>query len=102
MAPLAMKSDQGIVGVPTGLTDLDEKLGGLHKSDLVIIAGRPSMGKTALATNIAYHAAKTMQENNEKGSVAFFSLEMSSEQLSTRILSEQARISSSEIRRGNA
>ena len=102
MATLAMKSDQGIVGVPTGLTDLDEKLGGLHKSDLVIIAGRPSMGKTALATNIAYHAAKSMQENNEKGSVAFFSLEMSSEQLSTRILSEQARISSSEIRRGKA
>ena len=102
MATLAMKSDQGIVGVPTGLTDLDEKLGGLHKSDLVIIAGRPSMGKTALATNIAYYAAKNMQENNEKGSVAFFSLEMSSEQLSTRILSEQARISSSEIRKGKA
>ena len=102
MATLAMKSDQGIVGVPTGLSDLDEKLGGLHKSDLVIIAGRPSMGKTALATNIAYYAAKNMQENNEKGSVAFFSLEMSSEQLSTRILSEQARISSSEIRRGKA
>jgi len=102
MATLAMKSDQGIVGVPTGLIDLDEKLGGLHKSDLVIIAGRPSMGKTALATNIAYYAAKNMQENNEKGSVAFFSLEMSSEQLSTRILSEQARISSSEIRRGKA
>jgi len=67
MATLAMKSDQGIVGVPTGLTDLDEKLGGLHRSDLIIIAGRPSMGKTALATNIAYHAAKTMQEKNEKG-----------------------------------
>jgi len=102
MATLAMKSDQGIVGVPTGLIDLDEKLGGLHKSDLVIIAGRPSMGKTALATNIAYYAAKNIQENNEKGSVAFFSLEMSSEQLSTRILSEQAKISSSEIRRGKA
>jgi len=102
MATLAMKSDQGIVGVPTGLTDLDEKLGGLHKSDLVIIAGRPSMGKTALATNIAFYAAKNMQENNEKGSVAFFSLEMSSEQLSTRILSEQARISSHEIRTGKA
>ena len=102
MATLAMKSDHGIVGVPTGLTDLDEKLGGLHKSDLIIVAGRPSMGKTALATNIAYYAAKNMQDNNEKGSVAFFSLEMSSEQLSTRILSEQARISSSEIRRGKA
>ena len=102
MATLAMKSDQGIVGVPTGLSDLDEKLGGLHKSDLIIIAGRPSMGKTALATNIAYYAAKHMQNNNEKGSVAFFSLEMSSEQLSTRILSEQARISSHEIRTGKA
>jgi len=102
MATLAMKSDQGIVGVPTGLTDLDEKLGGLHKSDLIIIAGRPSMGKTALATNIAYYASKNMQEKNEKGSVAFFSLEMSSEQLSTRILSEQARISSHEIRTGRA
>ena len=102
MATLAMKSDHGIIGVPTGLTDLDQKLGGLHKSDLIIIAGRPSMGKTALATNIAFYAAKNMQENNEKESVAFFSLEMSSEQLSTRILSEQARISSSEIRRGKA
>ena len=102
MATLAMKNDQGIVGVPTGLTDLDEKLGGLHKSDLVIIAGRPSMGKTALATNIAYYAAKKIQDNNEKSSVAFFSLEMSSEQLSTRILSEQARIKSNDIRRGKA
>ena len=102
MATLAMKSDQGIVGVPTGLTDLDEKLGGLHKSDLVIIAGRPSMGKTALATNIAYYAAKKIHENNEKTSVAFFSLEMSSEQLSTRILSEQSRIQSNDIRRGKA
>ena len=102
MATLAMKNDQGIVGVPTGLTDLDEKLGGLHKSDLVIIAGRPSMGKTALATNIAYYAAKKIHENNEKTSVAFFSLEMSSEQLSTRILSEQARIQSNDIRRGKA
>ena len=100
MATLAMKSDQGIVGVPTGLTDLDEKLGGLHKSDLVIIAGRPSMGKTALATNIAYHAAQTLMSRQEKSSVAFFSLEMSSEQLSTRILSEQARIKSDDIRRG--
>ena len=100
MATLAMKNERGIVGVPTGLTDLDEKLGGLHKSDLVIIAGRPSMGKTALATNIAYNAAKNIQENSEKSSVAFFSLEMSSEQLSTRILSEQTRIKSNDIRRG--
>ena len=58
MATNAMKNDQGIVGIPTGLKDLDERLGGLHKSDLVIVAGRPSMGKTALATNIAYHASK--------------------------------------------
>ena len=72
MAEQAMKNDQGIVGVPTGLTDLDEKLGGLHKSDLVIIAGRPSMGKTALATNIAYHAAKNIQLKGKKSSIAFF------------------------------
>tara|TARA_B100001063_G_scaffold57205_1_gene51421 strand:- start:2235 stop:3668 length:1434 start_codon:yes stop_codon:yes gene_type:complete len=100
MATLAMKSDQGIVGVPTGLADLDEKLGGLHKSDLVILAGRPGMGKTALATNIAYHAAQNLLSRQEKSSIAFFSLEMSSEQLSTRILSEQARIKSDDIRRG--
>ncbi len=100
MATLAMKNDRGIVGVPTGLTDLDEKLGGLHKSDLVILAGRPSMGKTALATNIAYHAAQSILSTQEKSSVAFFSLEMSSEQLSTRILSEQSRIRSDDIRRG--
>ena len=86
MAEQAMKNDQGIVGVPTGLTDLDEKLGGLHKSDLVIIAGRPSMGKTALATNIAYHAAKNIQLKALKSSVAFFSLEMSSEQLSQEFI----------------
>jgi replicative DNA helicase len=100
MATLAMQSDQGIVGVPTGLTDLDEKLGGLHKSDLVVLAGRPSMGKTALATNIAFNASKNFLKRQEKSSVAFFSLEMSSEQLSTRILSEQARIKSDDIRRG--
>ncbi|MFL2852817.1 MAG: replicative DNA helicase [Candidatus Pelagibacter sp.] len=100
MATMAMKNDKGIVGVPTGLTDLDSKLGGLHKSDLIILAGRPSMGKTALATNIAYHAAQTLVSRQEKSSIAFFSLEMSSEQLSTRILSEQAKIKSDDIRRG--
>ena len=100
MATLAMQNDQGIVGVPTGLTELDQKLGGLHKSDLVILAGRPSMGKTALATNIAYNVAQNIYNRQEKSSVAFFSLEMSSEQLSTRILSEQARIKSDDIRRG--
>ena len=100
MATSAMQNDQGLVGVPTGLTELDEKLGGLHKSDLIILAGRPSMGKTALATNIAYNAAQNIMSKAEKTSVAFFSLEMSSEQLSTRILSEQARIKSDDIRRG--
>ena len=100
MASNAYKNEEGIVGVPTGLRDLDDRLGGLHKSDLVIIAGRPSMGKTALATNIAFNAAKKIQEIGEKSSVAFFSLEMSSEQLSTRILAEQSRIKSNDIRRG--
>ena len=100
MATLAMQSDQGIVGVPTGLTDLDEKLGGLHKSDLIILAGRPSMGKTALATNIAFNASQHILSRQEKIFGCFFSLEMSSEQLSTRILSEQARIKSDDIRRG--
>ena len=74
MATLAMQNDQGIVGVPTGLTDLDEKLGGLHKSDLIILAGRPSMGKTALATNIAYNASQNILKRQEKSSVAFFHL----------------------------
>ena len=100
MASAAYKNEEGIVGVPTGLRDLDNRLGGLHQSDLIIIAGRPSMGKTSLATNIAFNAAKRIQENATKSSVAFFSLEMSSEQLSTRIISEQARISSNDIRRG--
>ena len=100
MASSAYKNDEGIVGVPTGLTDLDDRLGGLHKSDLIIIAGRPSMGKTALATNIAFNAAKKFQDEGKKTSIAFFSLEMSSEQLSTRILAEQSRIKSNDIRRG--
>ncbi len=100
MASAAFKNDEGIVGVPTGLRDLDDKLGGLHQSDLIIIAGRPSMGKTSLATNIAFNAAQKLQESGKKSSIAFFSLEMSSEQLSTRIISEQARISSNDIRRG--
>ena len=100
MAKNAHQNVEGIVGVPTGLTDLDDRLGGLHNQDLVIIAGRPSMGKTALATNIAFHASKNIQDRGIKSSVAFFSLEMSSEQLSTRILSEQSRIKSNDIRRG--
>ena len=100
MATNAYKNEVGIVGVPTGLTDIDDRLGGLHKSDLIIIAGRPSMGKTALATNIAFNAASKLQESGKKSTVAFFSLEMSSEQLSTRILAEQSRIKSNDIRRG--
>ena len=100
MASAAYKNEGGIVGVPTGLRDLDDKLGGLHQSDLIIIAGRPSMGKTSLATNVAFNAAKHIQDTGKKSSIAFFSLEMSSEQLSTRILSEQARIGSNDIRRG--
>tara|TARA_B100001121_G_C18646559_1_gene601966 strand:+ start:87 stop:1502 length:1416 start_codon:yes stop_codon:yes gene_type:complete len=100
MASNAFKNEEGIVGVPTGLTDLDDRLGGLHKSDLIIIAGRPSMGKTALATNIAFNAAKNIQDNGKKSTIAFFSLEMSSEQLSTRILAEQSRIKQNDIRRG--
>ncbi len=101
MASAAYKNEEGIVGVPTGLRDLDDRLGGLHKSDLIIIAGRPGMGKTALATNIAFNAAQKIQvSGKEKASVAFFSLEMSSEQLSTRILAEQSKIKSNDIRRG--
>ncbi len=100
MASNAYKNEDGIVGVSTGLKDIDDRLGGLHQSDLIIIAGRPSMGKTALATNIAFYAAKKLQDENKKSSVAFFSLEMSSEQLSTRILAEQSRITSHNIRRG--
>ena len=100
MASAAYKNEEGIVGVPTGLRDLDDRLGGLHNSDLIIIAGRPSMGKTALATNIAFNAAKKLQDDGKKSCIAFFSLEMSSEQLSTRILAEQSRIKSNDIRRG--
>ncbi len=100
MASAAYKNEEGIVGVPTGLRDLDDRLGGLHQSDLIIIAGRPSMGKTALATNIAFYAAQKLQDSGKKSSIAFFSLEMSSEQLSTRILAEQSRIKSNDIRRG--
>ena len=100
MASAAYKNEDGIVGVPTGLRDLDDRLGGLHKSDLIIIAGRPGMGKTALATNIAFNAAQKLLESGKKSSIAFFSLEMSSEQLSTRILAEQSRIKSNDIRTG--
>ncbi len=100
MASAAYKNEEGIVGVPTGLRDLDDRLGGLHKSDLIIIAGRPGMGKTALATNISFNAAQKLQDSGRESCIAFFSLEMSSEQLSTRILAEQSRIKSNDIRRG--
>ena len=96
----AFKKKGKYSGVVSGFTDLDNMLGGLQNSDLIILAGRPSMGKTALATNIAYNAAQNILKRQEKSSIAFFSLEMSSEQLSTRILSEQARIKSDDIRRG--
>jgi replicative DNA helicase len=97
IAESARRKTSGIAGVTTGFIDLDKNLGGLHPSDLVILAARPSMGKTALGLNIAYQAASS---NNNKGAVAFFSLEMSSDQLAGRILSSEARISSDLIRRG--
>ena len=109
MAANAYQRDGRLSGIATGLRDLDSKMGGLQRSDLVIVAGRPGMGKTALATNIAYNIAKahraevqadgTMKSVNG-GIVGFFSCEMSAEQLATRILSEQTGIASSQIRRG--
>ncbi|MDH3702042.1 MAG: replicative DNA helicase [Alphaproteobacteria bacterium] len=105
----AFRRDSHIIGITTGLKDLDHKLGGLHSSDLLILAGRPSMGKTALATNIAFNAASAFKQTTDEdgrthtdgGHVLFFSLEMSAEQLAARILSEQAEISSDAIRRGD-
>jgi len=93
----------GLSGVTSGLKDMDAKLGGFHSSDLVILAGRPSMGKTALATNMAFNAAKAYFESGGQtgAPVAFFSLEMSAEQLATRILSEQTGIQSEKLRRGD-
>jgi replicative DNA helicase len=101
MAEAAVKREGHVTGVTTGLLDLDKKLGGLQPSDLIILAGRPSMGKTALATNIAFNAAKAHMDSPENGGrVAFFSLEMSAEQLAMRILAERTDISSDRIRRG--
>ncbi len=102
MAEIAHKRDGGLAGVATSLDDLDKLLGGLHPSDLVILAGRPGMGKSAMATNIAYNAAKTYADSKgrEGAVVGFFSLEMSSEQLASRILSEQSDISSDRMRKG--
>lgn len=93
MAAAAYQRDGGLAGLATGFADLDNRMGGLQSSDLVILAGRPGMGKTALATNIAYNVA-------QHAVVGFFSLEMSREQLATRIISEQAKIPSERIRRG--
>ena len=102
LAKKAFEKDSSVVGLSSHFRDLDNKLGGFHPSDLIIIAGRPSMGKTSLATNIAFNIARDAHINNDSNSnVLFFSLEMSSEQLATRILSEQAKISSSDIRKGN-
>ncbi|MGE8942611.1 replicative DNA helicase [Leptospira interrogans] len=109
MANNAYQRDGHLSGLSTGLVDLDGKMGGLQSSDLIILAGRPSMGKTALVTNIAYNVAKAYKseiqpDGTEKavdgGIVGFFSLEMSAEQLAARILSEQSEISSEKIRRG--
>jgi len=110
MAAHAYQRDGRLSGLATGLKDLDRMMGGLQKSDLVILAGRPGMGKTALATNIAYNVAKAWEggvradgrlESTNGGIVGFFSLEMSAEQLATRIISEQSEIPSNRIRRGD-
>jgi replicative DNA helicase len=109
MAAEAFSRDGGLAGVSTGLIDLDQKLGGLHPSDLLILAARPSMGKTALAANIAFHVARNYawepQPDGTKktvngGVVAFFSLEMSAEQLAMRLLAEVSGVSSDRLRKG--
>ena len=104
-AEIAFKSDSQVVGLSSGIHDLDRLMGGMQNSDLLILAGRPSMGKTALATNIAYNAAKNLQakfeaEGGERGSVGFFSLEMSHEQLAARLMAAAAGVSSSAMKRG--
>ncbi|MBL4646179.1 MAG: replicative DNA helicase, partial [Rhizobiales bacterium] len=110
MASSAYQRDGNLSGVSSGLRDLDKQMGGLQASDLIILAGRPAMGKTSLATNIAFNIAKAYQGEVQAdgttktvngGVVGFFSLEMSSEQLATRIIAEQSGVSSSEIRRGS-
>ncbi len=101
-AEKAYKSDGNVTGVTTGLIDMDKILGGLQNSDLVILAGRPSMGKTALATNIAFAAANKFAESGgaEGAITGFFSLEMSADQLASRILADQSNIASDAIRKG--
>ncbi len=110
MANAAYQRDGGMAGLATGLADLDRKLGGLHRSDLLILAGRPSMGKTSLATNIAFNVARAYKRGRladggegavDGGVVGFFSLEMSAEQLAARILSEASEVPSEQIRRGD-
>lgn len=110
VANAAFQRDGGLAGVSTGLDDLDKKLGGLHRSDLLILAGRPSMGKTSLATNIAFNIAKAYQRGPlpdggegtiNGGVVGFYSLEMSAEQLAARVLSEASEVPSEQIRRGD-
>jgi len=102
LAEKAFKSDGHVTGVTTGLRDLDKKLGGLQPSDLLILAGRPSMGKTALAATLAFNAADAYRKSGGKEGaiVGFFSLEMSADQLATRLLSDLAEISGDRIRRG--
>jgi replicative DNA helicase len=109
MAAAAYQRDGHLSGISTGLHDMDKQMGGLQRSDLIILAARPAMGKTSLATNIAYNVANAYEAAEQPdgslktvngGIVGFFSLEMSSEQLATRILAEQSTISSSDIRRG--
>ncbi|WP_298912676.1 replicative DNA helicase [uncultured Roseobacter sp.] len=110
VANAAYQREGGLAGVSTGLIDMDKKLGGLHRSDLLILAGRPSMGKTSLATNIAFNVAKAYKRGQlpdgtegaiDGGVVGFYSLEMSAEQLAARILSEAAEVPSEQIRRGD-
>ena len=110
VANAAYQREGGLAGIATDLADLDKMLGGLHKSDLLILAGRPSMGKTSLATNIAFNVAKAYKRGTltnggegavDGGVVGFFSLEMSAEQLAGRILAEASEISSHKIRQGD-
>ena len=110
VANAAYQREGGLAGVSTGLIDMDKKLGGLHRSDLLILAGRPSMGKTSLATNVAFNIARAYKKGItssgddgavDGGVVGFFSLEMSAEQLASRILSEVSEIPSNHIRRGD-
>ena len=109
-AEAALNRGGGLTGVTTGFRDLNARIGGLQRSDLIIVAGRPGMGKTALATNMAFSAAERFLQDaadgieaskSGGGPVAFFSLEMSSEQLVTRVLSEQARVTAEQLRTGN-